>query len=299
MPDLPLPTQHDVVIQNGTQVDYLQFTGTTLTGSFLVNYPGIAGWNIVASSDFSGDNFPDLVVQNATTGQLDFLLLNANAQMIGSALGPVVPPVHGQGQFGGVVGVLVSQLPNGQIDLLQFDSPGHMLRTDLIANTVGLPPIVGAAGGFQLPPAMQGVGDPATFNYNVVAQLADGSIDVLGFSGSMFLPGPGVTMSASFLLPGTAGSPQLFALDQDFSLSAIFSRDINAFAFFPTIRETIEMVGQLPNGQIDHLFFDSGYNDVANRGVEIGTLAENFFVPTGWHIVDAGIVAHTDLFPIM
>jgi hypothetical protein len=227
-----------------------------------------------------------------------FLFLNANAQLIGTALGPVVPAVHGASLFNteavGELGVqLVSQLPNGQIDLLAFDGAGHLIRSDLIANTVGLPPVVGAATGSNGLPIFQGVG--ALGEGSIVTQLPNGSIDVIGFSGDFSAPG-GVTMSASFLIPGTAGSPQLFALDQDFHTA--FQWDTNVPSVDGTFRDTVEMVGQLPNGQIDLLFFNSGYNDAANRGVEFATLAENFAVPAGWHIVDAGIVAH-DLFPVL
>src|SRR5215471_13047246 len=115
--DVPSTIHHDAVIQNGTMVDYLQFTGPTLTASFTANYPGIAGWNVVASGffDVANPGRPDLVVQNATTGQLDILLLSANGQaLVGTILGPVVPPVHGSGTFGFVAGeignTLVSQL---------------------------------------------------------------------------------------------------------------------------------------------------------------------------------------------
>ena len=53
----PVPSQHDVVMQNQMtgQVDFLQFNGTTLVASLLENY-GIAGWMIVANGDFNGDH---------------------------------------------------------------------------------------------------------------------------------------------------------------------------------------------------------------------------------------------------
>jgi len=56
--------------------------------------------------------------------------------------------------------------------------------------------------------------------------------------------------------------------------------------------------GVTASGQIDHLFFNSGHNDTAHRGDEFDTLLENFTLWAGWRIVDAGDVAHADLFPI-
>src|SRR5205085_10863011 len=93
--------QHSAVIQNQTtgQIDFLRFNGSSLQASVLRDY-GIGGWNVVANGDFGGpagtaDGFPDLVVQSQATGQLDFLWLNASANLIGSALGPVVARVVG------------------------------------------------------------------------------------------------------------------------------------------------------------------------------------------------------------
>src|SRR5438270_9354576 len=226
------PAQHDIVMQNQTtgQADFLEFNGTQLVASSLKDY-GIAGWKVVANGNFNSDSNPDLVVQNQSTGLLDFLFLDAHANLIASALSNVpVPPVHGAGFFGLVPGqtgpALVSQLPNGQLDFLVFNSGGVLIASDLVANTVGLPPMVGVAAAslfFDFFPAFAGIG--AISNPNVVLQLADGSIDVIGFSGSMN-PASGLTMSASFLLPGTTGNPTLFALDQDFG----FLQDANAGA---------------------------------------------------------------------
>jgi hypothetical protein len=154
--------QHSVVIQNQTtgQVDFLRFNGSTLQASALRDY-GIAGWNVVANGDFGGpagtaDGFQDLVVQNQASGQLDFLWLNASANLIGSALGPVVPRVVGSGAFFGPDGVptgqvgntIVSQLANGQLDFLGFNGHGGLIASDLVANTVGLPTAVGVAESF-------------------------------------------------------------------------------------------------------------------------------------------------------
>src|SRR4051812_1003306 len=120
MPDLPVPTQTDVTIQNATtgQVDYLEFLGTTLVASSLRDY-GLS-WNIVASS--FGNSSSVLVAQDPVSGKLDFLYLDPNANLVASHTSDVgVPHVVGAGlDFARVPGqegaVLVSQLPNGQLD---------------------------------------------------------------------------------------------------------------------------------------------------------------------------------------
>src|SRR5207302_11348287 len=106
-------------------------------------------------------------------------------------------------------------------------------------NTVSIPPMVGVISSSNVGtfPAFAGIGGPT--NDNIVLQLANGSIDVIGFNGS--IADGSLMMSASFLMPGTVGSPTLFALNQDFST---FGTDSNVFATIDgTHRETVEMVG--------------------------------------------------------
>lgn len=300
------PAQHDVVIQNQTtgQIDFLKFNGTELVASFLKDYGIAPGWKVVANGDFNADGHPDLVLQNQSTGFLDFLFLDAGANLFASALSNVpVPAVHGAGFFGSPFGLvpgqvgpeLVSQLPNGQLDFLVFNSGGVLTASDLVANTVGLPPVIGAASASLFSDFFEifaGVG--GVISDSVVLQLADGSIDVIGFGGRM--NGATLTMNGSFLLPDTAGSPTLFALDQDFSGAFV---DANVGAVVDgVIQNTVEMVGMTPSGQIDHLFFESGYSDSAHVGKEFGSLLENFALSAGWQIVDAGVVAHNDIFPL-
>ena len=148
-----------VTVQNTTtgQVDYLQFLGNTLTGSSLHDY-GIAGWNIVGNSDILGTLHDGLVAQNPTTGFVDFLGLDANANLELTALSNVaVPHIVGQGIFNGtgpIQGIpgqagfpstFVSQLPNGQLDFLASNSNGQLIGSDLIPNSIGLPQAVGVA----------------------------------------------------------------------------------------------------------------------------------------------------------
>jgi len=297
----PVPTQHDVVIQNDTtgNVDFLHFIGTSLVESAEKNYSLGTVWKIVANGDFNADLHPDLVAQNKITGQLDFLFLDGSGNLFASALSNVaVPSVHGAGTFGtfapGQVGQnLVSQLANGQIDLLAFDGNGHLIASDLIPNSVGLPHVVGVASGAGFFPAFSLLGS----SNSVITQLPDGSIDALGFSGNF--GNASVTFSTSLLLPGTAGSPTLGAVNQDFGdVSFAGGHDVNA-QLTGSDRQTVEMVGTTSTGQIDLLFFNSGFNEnPVNRGAEIGTSLLNLSIP-GWSIVDGGIVAHTDFFPIV
>src|SRR5262249_7940959 len=152
----------------------------------------------VANGNFNGDANPDLVIQNNTTGQLDFLYLDAGGNLIGSALSAFVPHVIGAGFFGAVAGqsgpALVSQLANGQLDMLAFNAAGQLIASDLIANTVGLPTHgAGVAESISSFPVFAGVGGS---NDSVALQFADGTLDFLGFSGS--LNGGTLSFSASF-----------------------------------------------------------------------------------------------------
>src|SRR5262245_59694655 len=70
---------------------------------------------------------------------------------------------------------LVSQLPNGQLDFLAVNSSGVLIASDLVPNTVGLPPMVGVAQAsvfIDFFPAFAGIG-AILANPNVVLQLAD------------------------------------------------------------------------------------------------------------------------------
>jgi hypothetical protein len=326
--NVPVPVQHDMVMQNQTTgaVDFLEFNGTQLVGSFMKNY-GIAGWKIVASGDFNGDGNMDLVAQETgagSFGHLDFLFLDAHANLIGSwndtfsssmhadqvfvssppLITTFVPAeVHGAGFFGTVPGQVGPTLVlqhhgfmggTGPLEFLAYNGHGGYAADVFVANTVGIPTMVGVTGSSNAGsfPAFAGVGGPT--NDNIVLQLANGSIDVIGFSGSM--ADGSLTMSASYLLPGTVGSPALFALNQDFST---FGVDSNVFATIDgTHRETVEMVGLTSSRQPDLLMFNSGVNDPPHRGDEVGTLLENFVLSSGWQIVDAGPVAQ-EIFPLV
>jgi hypothetical protein len=296
MPNLPTPDQTNIAVQNNVtgQVDYLQFTGTTLTSSRAFDY-GITGWNVVAHGNFNigGGANMDLVIQNAA-GAVDFLGLDANGNLVSSAMSSsVLPPIVGGGFFNTAVPgefgpTLVSQLANGQLDMLAFDNNGKLLRSDLIPNSVGLPHAVGVGFGTSGtdPLVFSGVG--VGTSSNVMTQLADGSIDALGFSGD-FAAGT-LSFTSSLLLPGSAGSPALQAINQN---------DLTQYnESLPEIGNNLQgaqMITQLADGSFDALYADSGYGGSTHRGNIYASELLNLSMP-GWHAVDAGAVA-AELFP--
>jgi len=294
MPQLPVNLENDFAIQNNTtgQVDYLQFQGNTLTHSASFDY-GIAGMNIVGSDIGGPTGASTLVAQNPTTGVVDFLGLDSTGHLVSSAMSSALPLIVGDGFFGAAVAgqvgpELVSQLPNGQLDILAFNSSGTLISSDLVANSIGLPHVVGAAvanGGQPAFEAFSGVGTNTKAG-NVVAQLADGSLDAIGLSGD-FAAGT-LSVSASFLLPGSAGSAPVGAFNQD----SIQNQNIADAAG----HQGVQMVSQLASGQLDLLSFDSGYNDAANEGTLYASNLTNPAFP-GWHPIDGGLVT-TFLFPI-
>ena len=237
--------QHSVVIQNTAngQVDFLRFNGSTLQASVLRDY-GLSGWTVVGNGDLNGDNLPDLVAQNNSTGQLDFLFLNATGNLTSSALSNVpVPHAVGLGVFNSGPAV-VTQLANGQLDVLSFNyTAGTLVASDLIAGTVGLPHAVGVGESFTSWPVFANVG--AAGNDTVLVQYADGTISTLGFSGSL---ATGLTFTNSFSRGPL--SDTLFALDQDNDFA--HQRDANVVSVVDGVtRETFDAVGVSAAGQVD------------------------------------------------
>jgi hypothetical protein len=295
MPNLPVSIENDITVQNNTtgQVDYLQFQGNMLTHSAMFDY-GITGMNIV-SGDVNGPlGLFTLVAQSPTTGAVDFLGLNATGQLISSAMSNVpLPHIIGAGLFGapvaGQVGEeLVSQLADGSLDFLAFNAAGTLIASDLVANSVGLPHAVGAAvanGGLPAFPAFAGDGSGSSFN--VITQLADGSLDAIGFSGSF--AAKSLSVAGSFLLPGSAGSAPVGMINPDIPENQNITDGAAG-------HQGVQMVSQLATGQLDMLNFDSGYNDGANEGVLYASNLLNTSFP-GFHVVDGGVVGST-LFPI-
>lgn len=291
--------QHSVVIQNQTtgQVDFLRFNGSQLQASVLRDY-GISGFSIVANGDFNGDGNPDLVAQNNTTGQLDFLFLNATGNLTGSALGAFVPHVVGAGVFGASVPgqsgpELVSQLANGQLDILGFNASGALIASDLIAGTVGLPHAVGVGESFTDWPVFANNG--ATGLDNVIVQSADGTMIALGFSGNF--NGGTLAFTNSFARGPLQNT--VFAVDQDNDFA--HQRDANISSTVDGVtRETFDVVGinAAAGNRVDILSWASGYGDLSHEGVFLGTVTTNFNLSSGWQVVDAGIVDHVSILPL-
>jgi hypothetical protein len=300
MPNLPVPTQTDIAIQNAAtgQVDYLGSQGSTLTQSALFDY-GIPGWNVVGHGDFNGDGHQDLALQNPSNGAVDFVFLDANAHPIGSEMSNVpLPHIVDSGIFGGFAGgllpgqagnTLVSQLPNGELDFLAFNNAGQLIGSDALANTIGFAPAVAAGNsaiGDPVLPMFAGVGDGNSGN--VILQLSDGSLDVVGFSG--FFGRGTLSYTASDLLAGTAGTASVMAVNQDFGLR-------NGANVTDGTHEGVQMITQTADGHANVLYFDAGYNDASHEGAMYASCLLS--VPfSGWNIVDAGVVTQQDLFRI-
>jgi hypothetical protein len=306
MPNLPESTLHDVAVQDNTTgaVDYLQFQGSTLVKSDMIDYGLGSSFKVVAHGDFNGDGHPDLLAQNSQ-GFVDFLYLDANAHLTGSNLSTsAMPTIVGSGNFGtadpGQQGLtLVSQLANGQLDFLGFNASGGFIHSDLVANTVGLGQVTAVGEAFIDFPAFanngqSGSGAPlAGGSDNVFMHLADGSVDALGFSGN-FSDGT-LSFTSSLTLPGSAGTGVVGQVNPDFGAGTDPNLNIQDSA---TGVEGVETASMIDGSHINLEYFDSGYNDAANEGT---LYASNLLVGgfAGTHLIDAGSIAHNDLFPIV
>src|SRR5262249_43748062 len=91
-----------------------------------------------------------------------------------------------------------------------------------------------------------------------------------------------LSVSATNLLPGSAGTLPVGAVNQDDLLN---TNIIDAVG-----HQAVQLVSQLPNGQLDLQGFDSGYYDSGNEG----TLASNLLGQSfpGWCGVDGGLMNH-------
>jgi hypothetical protein len=299
MPTMPYPTNTDIAVQNNTtgQVDYLQFQGSTLVKSDTIDYAG-PGWNVVAQGSYGGPVGRDLIVQNQSSGFLDILKLDAHGNLVGSTMSNVaVPHVVGQGNFnssvtGQVGSTLVSQLPDGELDMLAFNSSGQLIHSDLVTNTMGLPTAVGVGESYFSFPLFAGKGTGT--NDSIVTQLADGSIDDIGLSGDF--NAATLSFSASLLLPGSVGMAPVQALNQEYNLTQTSNFNIPLDPTGANLLEGVQLVQQLSNGTFNNVFADSGYGDAAHEGTIYASNQLNLAMP-GWHVVDAGGVA-TGIFPI-
>jgi hypothetical protein len=163
---------------------------------------------------------------------------------------------------------LVSQLPNGALDLLELDqNSGQLVASDLVPGTAGLPSAMGVGQAQGGGPMFNGV----TGNFDVVTQLADGSIDLIGISGNF--PSGTATYASSYLIPSSAG----FSPIGDVNPNYFNNSDSGAGT---------SLITTLPNGQFDALYFNSGYNDAAHEGMLFASNLFNVTMP-GWRLVDS------------
>jgi hypothetical protein len=281
MPNLPLPSQTDVTIQNQTTgaIDFLKYEGSTLVASQLFNYGIGSDWKVVASQFLAGG--PGLVIQSQSTGFLDFLGLDAHGNLVSSVMSNV-PVSHVAGVARDFGFALIGQLPDGEINLMQFNPSGALTASDLLPGTAGMPHAVAGANFNMTSPAFAGLTGPD----EIVSQLPDGSIDLLGLTGSF----GSASINATQLLAGSAGTPTIGAVNQNNLLDANV-RDPN------TGIEGLQLIGQTAGGQPDVMYYDTGAHDPTNAGILYASnLLNNAF--SGWNVVDGGFVNHNDIFPI-
>jgi hypothetical protein len=307
VPNTPIPAQTDFAVENSTtgQVDYLKFQGSTLVGSELFDYGLGSGWNVVGHLATN-----ELLAQNANTGAIDLLSLNGQGALIGSALGGSVPHIVGGGDFAGTMSnplnpfldqsAFVSQLPDGELDMLRFDQTGALIKSDLVPNTAGFAPVIGVGGAidpedvgiiFQLPAlARVGITD------NVFMQLPNGQVDAIGFNGSF--EDRSLSYSSSLLLP--VAFPKVEAVNQTSIFGSVSNLDIEQYGSLapppPLLVKSAgtQLVSQLPDGSFDLLYVNSGYDDLGLGGSTAGAFYAsqhlNLNMP-GWQVVDTNPTA--------
>jgi hypothetical protein len=282
MPDLPLLSQTDVTIQNQTtgQVDYLKYQGSTLTGSVMADYGGGSDWKIVA------DDGPFLVEQSQSTGLVDFLRIGAGGALMSSAMSSVaVPHIFGLSPDAGLFG---SQLPDGELDFLQFSiATGALTSSDLVTGSAGLPKAVSISAYNANAPAWFGLGNGLGGDI-VQTQTADGSPDMIGLSGSFAAGTLAVNSSFSISAPGT---PAFGEANPDIQTGW----NLQDATGTP---QGLEEIAQTPTGQIDALYYDTGMGDpvASNEGILYASNLLGSF--PGWNVVQGGAVNHNQLFPI-
>jgi hypothetical protein len=284
MPDLPLLSQTDVTIQNNTtgQVDYLKYQGTTLTGSVMADYGGGSDWKIVA------DEGNILVEQSQSTGLVDFLRIGGGGALLTSAMTSApLPHIFG---FASDANVFGSQLADGEIDFLQFNTTTAALTgSQIVAGSAGLPTAVSisAYGPGNNSPAWFGLG--AGLSGDIVqTQQADGSPDIIGFSGSFAARTLAVNSSFFISAPGT---PTFGEANPDIANGF----NLQDGAGTP---QGLQEIAQTPTGQIDALYYDTGMGDpvASNEGILYASNMLGSF--PGWNVVQGGTINHSAIFPI-
>lgn len=302
---LPVPAQTDTTIQYASTgaVDYLQFTGTTLTSSNLQDYglgTGPSQLHVVASGDFNFDGNPDLVTQNAA-GQVDFINLNPDGTLLSThLLAQTLPHIVGAGFFNapfvtsGGAPTLVTQLADGSLDFVQVQAPTETLvQTDTLSSTAGhIGQAVGVGESFNSFQMYNNPVPPAgTIDDSVVTQNPDGSISLLGFNGDF----PALTWATSSSTQ-TAGAGPVGDVNPDFS--NLFTSNENVPDHTNSGIEGNLFITTAANGQLDAVYTDSGYGGSTTQGIEYATNLLNLSTTgTGSTVVPGSMVA-SNLFPV-
>src|SRR5581483_4619104 len=245
-----------------------------------------AGWQIVAVD--TGSNFlPGLVAQNSTTGFLDFLTLDSNANLIGSATSNVpVPRVFGNVPDNNTC--FGTQLADGTLDFVKFNTTtGVLTQSDQLTTPLPKAVSISSWNSTPGPPAWRGLG-PGLNGDIVQTQTPDGSPDMIGFSGAL---GSNLAVNTSFLIPG-AGTPAFKEANPDIS-NAWNLQDPGGVG-----AQGLQEIAQTATGQIDVLYYDTGLGDpvTSNQGILYASNLLGSF--PGWNVVQGGFVNHTDVFPI-
>jgi hypothetical protein len=203
-------------------------------------------------------------------------------------------PVHGEGFFGNVAGqqgpALISQLANGQLDILGFNNTGTLIHTDLVSGTVGLPTVVG--GGMKTAdlPAFSNISGGAD-TAAILTQLPNGELDAIGLSGDF--GSATLALSQTLLMPTTIGDAPVKEVNPNVS-----SGTQTVAGDVPDASGTfgVQLISQLSGGTGDALYLDSGYTTPSSEGNQYAT---QLLTPLGsnWNFVDGGFIAK-ELFPV-
>jgi hypothetical protein len=189
--------------------------------------------------------------------------------------------------------VFGSQLPDGEIDFLSVNqTTGALLGSDLVAGSAGTPKAVSISAPDNNPgPAWAGLGaglGSGAFGDIVQTQTADGSPDMIGFSGSFAAATLAVNSSFFISAPGT---PSFGEANPDDKAGFNLQDGIG-------MPQGLEEIAQTSTGQIDALYYDTGLQDpvAANEGILYASSLLGSF--PGWNVVQGGQVNHALVFPI-
>jgi hypothetical protein len=156
--------------------------------------------------------------------------------------------------------------------LLELNRSGQLVASDLVPGTAGLPQAVGVGQGYFEASMLNGLAG----NLDVVAQSADGSIDLIALN-TNFPNGASTSYVSSYLLPGTAGFGPVGDVDPNYFNNSNLGANGG--------QETMSLVFTTATGQFDAVYFNSGYSDPSNAGKLFASSLLNLAMP-GWSLAD-------------